>query len=132
MSHFTSVKTKIKDLVCLIRAVKDLGYSYTQATVDQKVHVRGYARQKTEAIMSIHVSKTYDVGVTLEADGTYAFVADWWGVETTRGVDEEEFVRVLTQRYSYHKVIQEIRKKGYVFDEEEEEEKIQIKVRTWS
>ena len=60
-------------------------------------------------------------------------VADWWGVETTRGVDEEEFIKKLTQRYSYHKVMEEIRKKGYTLEEEvSEDDTIQLRVRTWS
>ena len=50
------------------------------------------------------------------------FVADWWGVETTRGVEEKEFIQKLTQRYSYHKVMEEIRKKGYTIDTEEARE----------
>ena len=133
MSHFTSVKTKIKDLVCLVRALKDLGYNHTEATNEQQVHVRGYQGEKTEAELSIHASKTYDIGVKLTADGTYAFVADWWGVETTRGVTEEQFIKAVTQRYSYHKVMEEIKKRGYTIETEEtnEENAIQVRVRTW-
>ena len=134
MSHFTSVKTKIKDLTCLIRALKDLEFEFTQAEEHQKVRVRGYQRQDTEAELSIHASKTYDIGVKLEADGTYSFVADWWGVETTRGITEEEFLQRVTQRYSYHKVMEEVKKAGYTIESEEEteEETIQVRVRTWS
>lgn len=134
MSHFTSVKTKIRNMSCLIRALKDLGYTYTLAEEHQQVHVRGYQGQTTDALMSIRASKTYDIGVRLTADGTYEFIADWWGVETTRGVAEEEFVKVLTQRYSYHKVMDEIKKKGYTLESEEvkEDQTIQIRVRTWS
>ncbi len=134
MSHFTSVKTKIRDLVCLERALEDLGYTFTKAQGEQLVKVLGYQGETTDAVLSIHASKTYDVGVKQSADGTYEFVADWWGVETTRGVEETEFIQKLTQRYSYHKVIDEIRKKGYTIDTEEQrdDESIQIRVRTWS
>ena len=66
-------------------------------------------------------------------DGTFEFVADWWGVESTRGVGEEEFIKKLTQRYSYHKVMEEIRKKGYTLEKEvSEDDTIQLRVRTWS
>ena len=134
MSHFTAVKTKIKDLTCLVRALKDLNYNYTEGTEEQLVHVLGYQGQKTDAILSIHVSKTYDIGVRLTADGTYEFIADWWGVETTRGITEEDFIKQLTQRYSYQKVMEEIKKRGYTIDteEEKEDETIHIRVRTWS
>ncbi len=134
MSHFTSVKTKIRDLVCLTRALKDLGYNFTQAEEHQAVTVKGYQGQTTDAVVSVHASKTYDVGVKLTADGTYEFVADWWGVETTRGVTEEEFIKKLTQRYSYHKVMEEIKKRGFTIESEEakQDETIQVRVRTWS
>ena len=134
VSHFTSVKTKIRDLLCLERALKDLGYEFSKAENEQLVTVRGYQGETTDAVLSIHASKTYDVGVKLTADGTCEFVADWWGVETTRGVEEKEFIQKLTQRYSYHKVMEEIRKKGYTIDTEEqkEDDTIQIRVRTWS
>ena len=134
MSHFTSVKTKIKDMVCLVRALKDLGYNFTQAEEGQTVRVLGYQGETTDAKLTIHASKTYDIGVQITADGTYEFVADWWGVETTKGVTEEEFIKTLTQRYSYHKVISEIKKRGYTIESEEQKEgeTIQVRVRTWS
>ena len=134
MSHFTAVKTKIKDLACLVRAIKDLGFEFTQAEALQQVRVRGYQGQTTDAVLSIKASKTYDIGVKVSADGTYEFVADWWGVETTRGVTEKQFIQQLTRRYSYHKVMDEVKKKGYTIEtkEEKEDETIQIRVRTWS
>ncbi len=133
MSHFTAVKTKIKDLACLVRALKDLNYEFSEATEEQLVHVKGYQGQTTDALLSIHASKTYDIGVKQTAEG-FQFVADWWGVETTRGVAEEEFIKKVTQRYSYHKVMDEIKKRGFTIESEEtnEEEQIQVRVRTWS
>ena len=128
MSHFTTVKTEIRDLVCLKLALKDLGYQFTEAKAGEKVFVRGYQRQKAEADMVIHASKTYDVGVVVTGKGV-RFVADWWGVETTRGVTEQEFVKLVTQRYSYHKVKQELQKRGYTLDTEEVKEDQSIHIR---
>ncbi len=130
MSHFTTVQTKIHDIVCLKLALKDLGFQFTEATAEAKCYVRGYQRQKTEADMVIHASKTYDVGVKVGAKGVQ-FVADWWGVEATRGLTEKEFVQQVTQRYSYHKVKQELQKKGFTLalEETKEDKSIHIKVR---
>ncbi len=132
MSHFTSVKTKIKNLVCLQRALKDLGYEFVVAEEHQMVQVRGYQGQKADGVMAIKASKTYDIGVRQNADGTYEFFADWWGVETTRGVEEQEFIKQITRRYSYHMVKQEIEKKGWTLEEEKQGEEIHLHVRTWS
>jgi len=133
MSHFTTVETKIKDLVTLKLALKDLGYAFTDNTVEGqvRVQVRGYRNEKAEADLVIHASKTFDIGVKVKADGSCSFVADWWGVETTRGVGEDDFIKSVTRRYSYLKVLQELRKKGYTYEETKEKEAIHLKVTTW-
>lgn len=130
MSHFTTVETRIKDLVCLKKALKDLGYAFSEAEVG--VSVKGYQGQLETAELSIHASKTYDVGVKATANG-YEFVADWWGVETTHGVTQEAFVRELTQRYAYHKVLTEVAAQGYAIetDEVQADKTISITVRKW-
>ena len=133
MSHFTSVQTKINDLVCLTRALKDLNINFSEATEEQLVKVMGYQGQTTDAVMSIHISKSYDIGVKVDEKGQVSFVADWWGVETTKGWSEEEFIQKVTQRYSYHKVKQEVEKFDYTLDEEEvtEDQHIHIRVSKW-
>lgn len=133
MSHFTAVKTKIKDLLTLKRTLKALNIQFSEATQEQHVHVRGYQGQTTEAVMSIHISKSYDIGVKVDDEGNVQFVADWWGVETTRGWAEEEFIQKVTRKYSYLKVKKEIEDRGYTLETEEvkEDESIHIHVRTW-
>ena len=130
MSHFTTVETKIKDLVCLKKALKDLGFAFSEA--EAGVSVKGYQGQLETAEISIHASKTYDVGVKATATG-YEFVSDWWGVETTLGLTQEAFVRQVTQRYAYHKVLAEVTAQGYAVetDEVSEDRTISITVRKW-
>lgn len=130
MSHFTTVETKIKDLVALKAALKDLGYTFTEA--EQGVEVRGWLGQKETAELSIHASKQYDVGVKATANG-YEFVADWWGVESGRGITQEQFVKQVTQRYAYHKVLSEVAKQGFTIetDEVSEDKTISLTVRRW-
>lgn len=132
MSHFTTVKTKIKDIVCLKKALTELGFTFTEAKAGEKVLVRGYQRQKTQADIAIHVSKSYDVGVIITADGV-RFVADWWGVETTRGLTEKEFVQLVLRRYSAIKVKEELQKRGYTIalEEVKEDQTLHIKVRRY-
>jgi len=129
MSHFTTVKTKLRDLQCLKQALEDLKYEFEEA--QEGVEVRGYLNQTETADISIKASKTYDIGVRSTVDG-YELFADWWGVETTRGVTEQEFVNQLTQRYAYHKVIKEVKVRGFsIEDEEQEQDTIQLTVRKW-
>jgi hypothetical protein len=132
MSHFTSVKTEIHDIVCLKKALKDLNFQFTEATAEEKIFVKGYLGQKTKADMAIHISKTYDIGVKVGQKGI-EFVADWWGVEISRGLTEKEFIKIVTQKYAYHKVKEVVQKKGYTLAEEkvEEDNTIHIKVKQY-
>lgn len=130
MSHFTTVQTKMNDLTCLLQAIEDLGYQYNEA--EAGVEVRGYRNQLDKARVAIKVSGKYDVGVKQTARG-FELVADWWGVETTRGVTEQEFVNQVQQRYAYHKVVKEVKARGFTLDMEEtkQDQTIQLTVRRW-
>ena len=114
MSHFTKVATKINDLVALRKALDALGWKYTHS--EQGVEVRGWRGQTMKAEMSIDMGK-YDVGVVKQEDGTYSLEADWWGVETTRGLKEEEVVKELNAKYAYQRVVAAVEAEGYTIDQ---------------
>ena len=130
MSHFTKVATKITNLTTLKKALDQLGWKYTAN--EEGCVVRGYRGQTMKAEISIDMGK-YDIGVVENQDGTYDITADWWGVETTKGVSEEEFKHQLSQRYQYHNVKQACEDKGYAVEEEvnEEDGSIRLVVRKW-
>lgn len=132
MSHFTTVETQLRDVICLKQAIEDLGFEYVEAETEQGVQVRGYAKQLETAQISIKVSATYDVGVRITNKGV-EFLADWWGVETTAGLTQEEFLNQLSQRYAYHKVVKEVKVRGFAVEEETDEETqtIQLTVSKW-
>jgi isochorismate hydrolase len=114
VSHFTKVATKINDLVALRKALDQLGWKYKHA--EQGVEVRGWRGQTSKAEIAIDMGK-YDVGVVKQEDGTYALEADWWGVETTRGLKEEEVVKELNAKYAYQRVVAAVEEQGYTIDE---------------
>ena len=113
MSHFTKVQTKINDLVSLMKALDQLGWKYTHN--EQGVTVRGYRGQTTKAEICIDMGK-YDIGVVKAEDGTYELVADWWGVETTKGLKEEEVVKEVNAKYAYQRVVAAVEEQGYTID----------------
>ena len=114
MSHFTKVATKINDLVALKKALEQLGWKYRADAAG--VEVRGWRGQTSRAEIAIDMGK-YDVGVVKQDDGTYALEADWWGVETTRGLKEEEVVKELNAKYAYQRVVAAVEEQGYTIDE---------------
>lgn len=114
MSHFTKVATKINDLVALKRALDQLGWKYQHDPAG--VTVRGYQGQTMKAEISIDMGK-YDVGVVKQEDGTYSLESDWWGIETTRGLKEEDIAKELNAKYAYQRVVQAVEEQGYSIDQ---------------
>jgi hypothetical protein len=121
------------NLEALKRALEDMELGFVEAAEGQAVSVRGYRGQTLDASLKIDMG-TYDIGVVKSEDGTLDLVADWWGVETTRGVSEEEMKTRLRQRYAYHNVLMACQAKGYTVEEEvnQEDGSIQLVVRKWA
>lgn len=132
MSHFTKCELKMTNLAALKKALADLGLNYKAAEEHQSVMVRGYRGDSLQAAICIDMGK-YDIGVVENAEGTYDLTADWWGVETTKGVSEAEFKDQLSQKYQYHNVKMACEEKGYAVEEElnEEDGSIRLVVRKW-
>ncbi len=132
MSHFTKCDLKITNLVALKRALEALGHKINVAEAGQHVEVRGYKGAKLNAEICIDMGK-YDVGVVQAKDGTYELIADWWGVETTRGTTEKEFVEELNQKYAYQRVVMACEEQGYTMEEEKNEENgtVQLVMKKW-
>ncbi len=133
MSHFTKCDLKMTNLDALKRALEDMELGFVEAAEGQTVSVRGYRGQTLDASLKIDMG-TYDIGVVKNGDGTLDLVADWWGVETTKGVSEEEMKTRLRQRYAYHNVLMACEAKGYTVEEEvnQEDGSIQLVMRKWA
>jgi hypothetical protein len=132
MSHFTKCALKMTNLAAIKKALADMKHEFVEAEQGQSVTVRGYRGDSLKAAISVNMGR-YDVGVIDNQDGTFDITADWWGVETTKGVSEEEFKHQLSQRYQYHNVKQACEEKGYAVEEEvnEEDGSIRLVVRKW-
>jgi hypothetical protein len=130
MSHFTTVATKITNLLCLQRALTKLQMKFTQA--EEGVVVRGWRGQTSLAEISINMGR-YDIGVVKNEDGTYGLVADWWGVETTTGKTEQEVVDEINREYAYQTVVVACEEQGYRIDEQSvnEDGTIKLSVSKW-
>lgn len=101
MSHITTVKTRIDDINALDAAAKSLGFRLSESNI-----VRGYNNQRLAADVVWNVKDKYDIGAIKQPDGTYALVADWWGV----GYEMEE--KLLTE-YAVQKTLKRARILGH-------------------
>lgn len=126
MSHFSQIKTQIRNLNSLQAALTDLGINWAGSKT-----VRGYRGQTRNAEISIEQDNGYDVGFSWNGK-EYELVADmqyWqqpWSVEG--------FLRRVTQRYAYHTVVNETARQGFHIAEQQQNEdgSIRVLVQRWS
>jgi hypothetical protein len=105
MSHFTEIKTQIKDIEALRLACAELGL-----TLLQSADARGYYENTTKGDYVVQLKGPYDIALNKQADGTFGLTADLW-----QGHIEEEVGKgygKLLQLYGVHKAMMEARKKG--------------------
>ena len=129
MSHFTTVETKIKNLVLLQRVLEKLGYKLKL----NETHIRGYRNELTEVDYVIDTKSSIDIGIKKVGE-TYHFVSDWENLETHAGIEQKDFLKQVTKAYAYENVMAEIKKKGYLVAEEktDQQQHVHITIRKWS
>jgi hypothetical protein len=107
MSHFTTIKTQIKDIEAFRSACQEMGLSLLQNS-----EARGYYENKTKGDYVIRLKGPYDIALNKQPDGSFGLTADLW-----QGHVEQEVGRgygKLLQLYGVHKAIREARKKGHL------------------
>jgi hypothetical protein len=105
MSHFTSIKTQIKDIVALRSACTELGLNLVQ---DSKA--RGYNQNQLPGEYVIKLRGPYDIALNQQKDGAYALTCDWWDGHVQEEVGQN--YGKLLQLYGVHKTLLEARRKG--------------------
>lgn len=125
MSHFTEVATKITNKELLLASLKELGYD-----VEEKTSINGYRGQQSPVDIAVRMRQGYDVGFVLGADGTYSFVADWFGVQ---GISEQQFTDNVKQQYALATVIDQINRQGFnvVEQQRDADGQVRLVVRRW-
>ena len=127
MSHFSNIKTKIRNLDSLKAALRDLNLDWK----DGSGSVRGYRGQTHQAQVAIEQDNGYDFGFCWNGN-EYELVADlqYWQQPLT----VEGFLRQVTQRYAYHTIVEETAKQGFTIGEQAKNEdgSIRLVVQRWS
>jgi hypothetical protein len=127
MSHFSQIKTQIKDLTSLQSALSDLGVDW-KAGPQQ---VRGYRGQTRQAEVAIEQANGYDIGFSWNGN-EYELVADlqYWQQPLT----VEGFLNRVTQRYAYHTVVKETARQGFQLAEQQQNQdgSIRLVLQRWS
>jgi len=112
MSHFTQLKTQLRDLTHLTQALGDLDLPFESGDVT----VRGYQGQTKTAQVVLRQPNQHDVGFAWNGRA-FELVADlqYWQQPWT----VERFLAKVQQRYAYNAVVHECEQKGFQVATEE-------------
>ena len=113
MSHFSTIKTQLKESKPLIKALDQLGYTIHQG----EKFVKGYKGQFTAVDISLDLPGDTKVGFKWDHNSNaYELVTDLdlWKFE----IPVERFISKVTQMYAYQTIISKTEEDGYQIVEE--------------
>lgn len=127
MSHFSQIKTQIRNLTSLKAALTDLGIDWKEGPSP----VRGYRGQTRNAEVVVEQANDYDIGFSWNGK-EYELVADlqYW----QQSLSVEGFIKQVTQRYAYNTVLNETAQQGFQVAEQQKngDGSIRLVVQRWS
>ena len=110
MSHFSTIKTKIKEKPYLIKALQLLQYD-----VQENIELVNPIDHQHEKV-KVDVSIGNDIGFRLNKDGVYELVAD---IQTWKDpVPPRRFVEKVTQQYAKATILDTIEERGFTIEKE--------------
>ena len=125
MSHFSTIKTKIKEKPYLIKALQLLQYDVQE---DQElINPIDHQHEKVK----VDVSIGNDIGFRLNDNGDYELVAD---IQTwSQPIPPKRFVEKVTQQYARMMVHNQVKELGFQIEEEWEmdDNSIELTVTRW-
>ena len=108
MSHFSTIKTQLKEAEPLIKALEYLGYSIDQ----EEKFVKGYRGKFTAVDISMNLPSDTKVGFKWDKNSnSYELVTDLdlWKFE----IPVERFISKVTQMYAYQTIVSKTEEDGY-------------------
>ena len=116
MSHFSTIKTQLKEAKPLIKALNQLGYIINQ----EEKFVKGYRGKFTAVDISMDLPSNTKVGFKWDDNSkTYELVTDLdlWKFD----LPVERFISKITQMYAYNTIISTTKEDGYQIVEQKNE-----------
>lgn len=129
MSHFSTVKTELRDLTSLVDALGDMGHAPRQG----ELQVRGYRGQTVTAQLAVSQENGSDIGFRWNATtGSYELVTDLelW----QQPVPVERFLAQLNQRYALRSILAATAEEGFQVAEQTntQDGSIELVVTRWA
>ncbi|NJM57846.1 MAG: DUF1257 domain-containing protein [Synechococcales cyanobacterium RU_4_20] len=127
MSHFSTIKTQIRNLKSLQSALSELGIDWKAGPHP----VRGYQGQTQTAQVVIEQENGYDVGFSWNGQ-SYELVSDlqYWQQPLT----VNRFLSQVTQRYALNTVLEETTQQGFQVAEQQKNQdgSIRLVLQRWN
>jgi hypothetical protein len=96
--HFSTLRTKIKDLQLLILTLEQLGL-----TVALDTYIRGGGRQQVKAEVVAVLKGDCDIGWSRNPDGSFDLIADLWGV--AQSYNQTELITSIYRQYEQNALL---------------------------
>tara|TARA_B100001250_G_scaffold8884_1_gene7675 strand:- start:627 stop:1004 length:378 start_codon:yes stop_codon:yes gene_type:complete len=125
MSHFSTIKTKLKDKDVLIKALNTLSYSAQENVLLTNPDDHDHRQWNVE------VGITRYVGFKRSQDGTLELVAELDAWEES--IPIERFLQKVTQAYAREMLVETVQEKGYtvVSEQKSVDNTIELVVEKW-
>ena len=129
MSHFTTIKTKIKEKPILLEALNLLQYNVNEK---QDLVIENPDHAEDHPTIEVDISIGVDIGFKLnEKTGSFEFYSDHATWE--KDIPVERFLEKLTQQYARMMIHRTIKEEGFEVQEECEmdDNSIELTVNRW-
>ena len=128
MSHFSTVKTELRDRVALVGALRDLGHDPSET----EQPVRGYRGQTVLADLAVACPEGSELGFRWNpTSGSYELVTDLdlW----KQPIPVERFLSKLTQQYALRSILAASQEEGFQVTEQRQsaDGSIELVVSRW-
>jgi len=135
MSHFTAIKTQIKDKDALIKALADIGLKNIEVheTAQSLYGYQGDVRPETAEVIIRRQyigSSSNDIGFKRQDDGQFQAIIS----EFDRGRYNQQWLGKVMQRYGYYALVTSAQEQGFTIEEDEvmEDGTVRVVVARWS
>ncbi|MDJ0737937.1 MAG: DUF1257 domain-containing protein [Nostocaceae cyanobacterium] len=135
MSHFTSIKTQIKDANVLVQSLADVGFKNVEVH-ETPQHLYGYQGDVRPETAEVIIRRNYigsasnDIGFKKQEDGQFQAIIS----EYDRSKYGQKWLNRLMQRYGYYALIKSAQTEGFTVEEDEvlEDGTVRVVVARWA
>ena len=119
MSHFTAIKTQIKDAEALVKALADVGFKQVEVH-ETAQHLYGFQGDIRSQTAEVIIRRKYvgsvsnDIGFQRQQDGTFEAIIS----EYDRRKYSQPWLNQVKQRYGYHVLMATAPLQGFAVEEE--------------